>query len=159
MRERQREKSGKANEQKESETKHRGNHCLLQTLPQSCISTSLPASIILSNGPFFTWTHSPVFVCSQINQKLSLAVSWKHLQLRSGRKDQHSSLNPSHTCLSYRHKSEPPCTHILFLPQSAAHLALTYIICKMYSLTTTLQNCTSEQLMFFLRKIKSATEV
>lgn len=63
VREREREKSGKANEQKEKGTKHRGNHCLLQTLTQSCIRTSLPASIILSNGPFFTWTHCSVSVC------------------------------------------------------------------------------------------------
>lgn len=79
---------------RERETKHRGNHCLPQTLTESCIRTSFPASIVLPNGPFFARTHSCSVLSLCVNNSLLL---WYHKivqRAKSGRKDAHSYLDP-----------------------------------------------------------------
>lgn len=79
---------------RERETKHRGNHCLPQTLTESCIRTSFPASIILPNGPFFARTHSCSVLSLCVNNSLLCRYHKIVQRAKSGRKDAHSYLNP-----------------------------------------------------------------
>lgn len=104
----------------DSGTKHRSHQCASWTLPQSCIRTSLPSSIILSNAPFFTQTHCFVSVCEWIWSNSSAPLK------KFGR-GEHSSVNPRRgICLPYWTKAQVQsfAAEVLF-PTGATSLALT----------------------------------